>query len=305
MIKRRHHYVWQQYLKSFCYDGLNLFCLINNEVKQLPTVNIGVEKDIYRLIELSKYELYFLQKAFVDNREGSLQIINRNWIDAFTYLQKVKSKYTIEELPKTLIESIKQVEHNLSEDMHMHIEYSGIKYLEKLSNKDISFYNDPDMCAEFVFYFLIQYFRTRKMRDSIIDGDFKGLIDPGKMVNILVYLLSTIAGMRLIDEREKWEIIGIENNTGIPFITCDQPIINLYVDYLKSKTQLSDDQMEFYYPITPHYAIVYKRKDHNYFQYQSNNLEIINKLNTKVFEATHIQTYSIQKNVLSQYIKEI
>lgn len=38
-------------------------------------------------------------------------------------------------------------------------------------------------------------------------------------------------------------------NTGIPLITCDQPVINLYADYNNLSEQ--GDELIFYYPIYP------------------------------------------------------
>ncbi len=108
---------------------------------------------MYRLAELSIYELYFIQKAFIDDKKGFLKTANQNWLNAFTYLQKIKEKYKDDSLPQEVVNFINEVEHNLSEDMHMNIENNGYKYLEKLKKRDTSFFNDPDMCSEFISFF--------------------------------------------------------------------------------------------------------------------------------------------------------
>ena len=51
----------------------------------------------------------------------------------------------------------------------------------------------------------------------------------------------------LYEERGKHRLVLLNNQTGIPFVTGDQPIINLHATFGK----VPPESLEFYYPISP------------------------------------------------------
>ena len=61
MKKRRHHFVWQYYLDPWASEG-RIACLQNGDVFRTNTVNVGVERDFYRLRQFTDFEVAFLRK---------------------------------------------------------------------------------------------------------------------------------------------------------------------------------------------------------------------------------------------------
>lgn len=293
MHKRRHHYVWQFYLKAFCHKPGFVFCLMDGEIKSLHTSNIGVEKDLYRLKELSKKEANIIKKMFADTGNPIKDEMNRRWVDLFNFVFSVKSRYDNESISPEIASEIDKLEHNLCEDLHMNIEVSGIKYIEALRNKDTSFWGNDESKAMFLLFLMVQYCRTKKIKDSIEKIDGQGHIDFGKAWNILVYIIASSVGMTIFSEKDEWQLIGFNNITDIPFITSDQPVINLFSRPSTEKPALlKKDEFELYYPITPEFSIIIKKNGKGFlgsYDMEKKNVEI---LNLKVKEQSNIQMYS-------------
>jgi Protein of unknown function (DUF4238) len=68
----------------------------------------------------------------------------------------------------------------------------------------------------------------------------------------------TMGGSFFVSRRQ-FKILLIDNHTSVPFITSDQPIINM----LANPTGFAvPERVEFYYPLSPTRAMLYLEKDH-------------------------------------------
>ena len=56
MKKRRHHFVWQYYLKAWTVAG-RIACWRNGQVFRTDPTNVAVEKDFYRLRDISERDV--------------------------------------------------------------------------------------------------------------------------------------------------------------------------------------------------------------------------------------------------------
>jgi len=282
MKKRRQHYVWQNYLKPFCYQEKMVYCLINQQVKGISTKDVAVQKDIYRLKELSKSEAEFLVHLFEAKDINLINDLNRNWIKIFNVVFEIKNDTTIGSNAE-IDTKIDDLEQNLSEDLHMSIEDSGFAYLDYLYKEDTSFFLKDDDRAKFLLFLMVQYCRTIKMKEGISGIDGRGHLAFDKAWNIMVFIMATNVGMRIYAEKDQWELIGLRNSTTTPFITSDQPIINLHVkDKPEDNAKLSDDEFELYYPVTPSFAVVLKKKKLSYMEYNNIDEQKISLLNHKI-----------------------
>jgi hypothetical protein len=277
---------------------------MNNEIKQLNTRDVAVKSHFYRLLDIGDIELAFLHKAFVDEKNPLIADLNRNWIALLTFVQDVKSMYKKSNIPVEIANEINELEHNLVENIHTDIENSGIKFLQKLREKDTSFFIDSDEALEFIHYLLTQYFRTKKQRDNISKIDTQGKLDFSKIFNILAPIFTTTIGMGIYSDRDNWELLGLENVSTTEFITSDQPIINLYANYLtENEEQLNNDQLEFYYPISPTFSVVFKLKDKKFTNYDLIDDQFVSFLNQKIYDASHEQVFASCKDTLSKYLE--
>jgi hypothetical protein len=61
--KRRHHHVWQRYLKSWTTNRA-IWCLQNGRIFSTGTLNIAVEKDFYKLHKLTREDIALIKMLF-------------------------------------------------------------------------------------------------------------------------------------------------------------------------------------------------------------------------------------------------
>jgi hypothetical protein len=73
--------------------------------------------------------------------------------------------------------------------------------------------------------------------------------DPRRTSAILSHICATNLGVSFVRERKAYRIVFLKNETAMPFITGDQPVINI----LDPKTT---DDVALYYPLSPKLAIV-------------------------------------------------
>jgi Protein of unknown function (DUF4238) len=62
------------------------------------------------------------------------------------------------------------------------------------------------------------------------------------------------AGGSFFVDRKDFQIVVLDNHTEVPFITSDQPIINMLTD---GKSFDVPEKMELYYPLSPTQAMLY------------------------------------------------
>jgi len=63
--KRRHHYVWQHYLKPWLVSE-KIYCLRDNSIFPTNTVNIGQQRDFYKLKELLSEDIDFIKQLAIN-----------------------------------------------------------------------------------------------------------------------------------------------------------------------------------------------------------------------------------------------
>lgn len=64
MKKRRQHYVWKHYLDGWTIDG-KLWCKRGSSLFQTSTLNVGNQRDFYRVGELSLDDIHFVHQSLV------------------------------------------------------------------------------------------------------------------------------------------------------------------------------------------------------------------------------------------------
>jgi hypothetical protein len=80
-------------------------------------------------------------------------------------------------------------------------------------------------------------------------GTWVGGHDPRRTSAILGHIYATNIGAAFVRERKAYRIVFLKNETAVPFITGDQPVINT-LDPKKT------DAVALYYPLSPMLAMV-------------------------------------------------
>jgi len=122
---------------------------------------------------------------------------------------------------------------NAEENFHCDIENALMPALDEMLAGKTAFYSDKESSQEFLHAICVQYMRTKKMRDRFAQITTAPV--PGADMKRCGNLFTLAAAMRVADslyqDREKFKIVLLDNDTASPFITGDQPVINIHATY--------------------------------------------------------------------------
>ncbi len=302
MKKRRHHYVWRRYLRSWAKNDL-IWCLRNGNVFETNLINIGQARDFYKLKELTEQEISFIKKVALEKNNPILRELNQGWIELFTLVFKLKKvvekkKIIDPKLNKIIDEAI----FNLEEDLHGRLESQAEPYLDAILQEDISFYRMEDGFIDFTHYICVQYMRTQNIKNNV-QLSLRGfdVVDIDKIWNILTHIFATNLGWSIYADKKPFNMILLKNDTQLELITGDQPVINTYA--IGIPIYISPADLEFYYPVSPCLAILLSNND-SYAPGEMHYLSLkdVKKYNQGILEQSHSQIYSKSKEILNEYI---
>jgi hypothetical protein len=114
--------------------------------------------------------------------------------------------------------------------------------------------------------------------------------------NILRHIFAVNVGVSLYLERKKRPLWMLENDTGIPFITGDQPVVNLLPSPNPDKPP---ELLALYYPLSPSTVLIIDEVNRR-CGYTSGaiSVEQVRTLNRRISEASHHQLLGSSKRVL-------
>lgn len=154
----------------------------------------------------------------------------------------------------------------------------------------------------FVHFMCVQYVRTKKLQDTMFE-----LLKGNNIVNIenswgvLRHIFATTIAWNIVN-KNTFKIILLKNISSIPFITGDQPIINIH-PINKENQEVSE--LELYFPISPNLAILLSKKS-EYSEYNQKNINQseVETYNKFVIDSFHEQVYSNSKEILEKYFNK-
>jgi hypothetical protein len=186
---------------------------------------------------------------------------------------------------------------NALEDFYARIEGSVIPLLARLKGGDMSFYSDGKEALDFIYFVCTQYMRTKAIRVRTIERlKQHGLPDLTHVWSLLSYLYAVNIGSSLYLERRNRKLILVENGTGIPFITGDQPVTNLLGNGLTGP-----EALVVYYPITPTIALVLSDADKEPpFTNDDITPAKVAELNARILAVSHSQVFGPSRASLMQ-----
>ena len=251
MTKRNQHYVWRYYLEAWQNrNGLVPFS-INGKVRP-PTnpKNIMVERDFYKLSRITTSDLIFLETFIEQAGLEMLKQSHRNLVNALARIANANeliqksNRVTIAEK-----EDAKALAIETEEDLQGQIEVHALSLLKELRNRRTDFINVDETAISFYRFISHQYFRTKRIRESI--GDALTKLYPNhdfaRITNIMCHITAENVGCSLFRDRRDFDIVFLGNRDGIGFVTGDQPVVNL----LGTEDGSDPKEIIFYYPLSP------------------------------------------------------
>lgn len=336
--KRKQHYVFQAYLNSWTDDGKLCCMRDKKNVFKTGTINVAQERDFYRIKPLNEDEKKFynlfinrmpadVQKALSNHMNIYLMPIKLQ-----EYLKRLKSLFELkfggyDGIPDNTKEDILKLENmidiainNTEEDYHSDIEGEGAEWLKLLQEKNTSFYykknketrneEDNDEQFNFIFFICTQYFRTKAIRERWISNlepclnhpQWNSLNIPRENIHLenlahhFFWYIQSICAYNL--KKKNAHLTLLINETDIPFLTSDQPVINICANY----KQLDEETKELvlYYPISPKIAITIN--DENLENEIKLNVEKVDEYNSAIINASYQNIFADKLEVLERYI---
>jgi hypothetical protein len=301
--KRRHHYVWRKYLRAWSEDE-KIFCLRDKKIFNPNLMGVAQKRDFYKLNELSREDISFINELVIRNSPKELVDGHENLLKNFSYVRKLKD--LLSDISNTNDEETKHVIglylHNYEEELHSNAENVGGKYLDELLNGNTDFFSTTTGFSEFIFFLNVQYFRTKKIKESVVNAFAlnQPLINMEGCWNVLSHIFATNAAHSFCLDREKYKLVLINNKSELEFITSDQPVINVFS--LSIPKNQAPERCALYYPISPKLAVLFIEKRYFEGEYEltfdersvrSHNDAIINSSLEQVFASDKLNLEKI------------
>ena len=159
-------------------------------------------------------------------------------------------------------------------------------------------YADKDQAQEFLHAVSFQYMRTKKRREAFqaLTRIPIGGADTTRFGNLLTLILTLRFADSLYRDREQFKVILLDNRTDTPFITGDQPVINLHATFEPG----APEKLEFFYPHSPQKAMLLLEVsgDHS----ESVTVEDVLRFNNLIARNSHEQVFSNSREYLEALI---
>lgn len=271
-----HHHTPRQYLLAWADADERIAWLGYGKVSRSRLTVVGGENDFYRLKELTVPDVDCL-KLFIDGLPKHGRDGHNRFLQMYLLPMRLRAllEQRIAEQQQRVAErgastsdmgdaAIAQARHtlavaiaNFNEDYHASIERRFWPFLELMKQRDFSFYEDPERAIDFIYGLFVQYFRTKAVKERALQKDNVLFDDMERVWDVLSHILAAEAGRSFFVDRRNFQIVVLDNDTQVPFITSDQPIINMLTD---GKSFDVPKKMELYYPLSPTQAMLYLEK---------------------------------------------
>ena len=325
------HTVPRKYLQAWASNN-KIAARIGTDVKNsVPLKSIGQEKYFYEFKDLNYGEVLFvldylqkimlvpsniiklhfaprilpfvlkkiLDETFDDDTQKIIDLlINRDLIPAhllkilwLTIDMREKSNGVIDIANAPINGWIK----NGEEPVNSCVERDAWLYLDNALIGDLSFFSDESSAEKFMLYMAHQLCRTKK---SVLGAKaaFKKLIGI-RGDNIFSYLrLPMIYNIHngLCAKFNEYQLMEINNNTDLEFITGDQPILNL-------DRRNPAEFFHLYFPISPKRALLLCKKERaekNYCNIDENDRDAVDSFNRLICNVSTREVYASNAQVL-------
>jgi hypothetical protein len=249
------HYVARFYLRPWSEKG-KLYCLSlkGRRIRHRGLRAVANEKLFYRLHALTPEEREFIERVLIEPSPEPLKEIQRNFLTLLSLPAQLRKHTGTSNLGSEFTALLDDMIVNAAEKYHSGIEACLKPFVVSMLAGDVEFYSDKKQAAEFLYAISVQFTRTKRARDaavSQIGTKYKGC-DPERLWSVSSHIVAASVGQSLYADRKQFRLMVVDNSTDTPFITADQPIINLHAQ----ATGKIPDKLEFFYPLSPRKAML-------------------------------------------------
>jgi hypothetical protein len=299
--KHRQHHVWQEYLRSWTRDG-GIYCLREHRIFRTGTSALAVERDFYKLPEWTIEDLQAIKQTFlVDDLHPLLRDLHATVLDRPAMLALLQHWPALANAPPEVDQLLETFRTNFIEDYHAMIESDFLPILPRLLDGDVSWYENGAECIPFLVFLCAQYMRTKGMKERSIQ-DVRA-VDLTRTWDVVALLMAQrVAWSFYADRRIRTPTI-IRNKSATPFITSDQPVINI----CGGKRGTAPDAMSIYYPLSPELALYLGEPGEaaGIGPPDQVTAEGVGELNIKIAKAAHSQIFAHLEAPLRDIVSDV
>ncbi len=254
--KRRHHYVPQFYLKPWAKDN-RVFCLRAGKIKQLGLRDVGVAQDFYAVGDLTPDDVEFLRQAVIAHSPTGARRLHNELLRDFAVAAAANRLCKVKpEMAEHAKEQIRAVVSNLDENYHESIERELQIAINCMLSGSIDFFHSVEAAGMFLRAVALFSLRTKRTRERmkkavrvpLVGFDFDRIYGP------MIHMFAVDIGGSLLLDRARYRIVLLDNDTDVPFITGDQPVLNIHEERDENGTPRD---VEWYMPLSPKLAMLF------------------------------------------------
>lgn len=306
--KRKHHFVWRDYLRGWSNnkDLVYTFFKSQNKINRPNLISVAQQRDFNAVHEFTLEQEIILKelvKSYSTTQALDVNMELYNLYTAYSKLKRMQRQNIFKDPHKKLEPLLDLTRTNLFEDFHTRIENKGQALIKAVDFKDLKIIEDAEYQFDLMIFLCFQFLRTKKMRKDL-DNLFKkrDYIIP-EYTNLIVAVFATSFAVSL-SENENIKFTVLENLTDTKFITSDQPLANLLINDRDEKGNVRF--FKLYYPIAPTSALLVHFEEQNLkYTYRQAKHHEIKYLNDFVFHNSEELIFAETLDQLEQFIKDI
>lgn len=312
--KRKHHYVWANYMMRWSPNALDVYYSTKKNNIAVDSVRgLNVERDFYKMNNLTNEHIQVI-KGFSRCSDDVLHKEHMSCLDNFLLVQQLSDVYKGSGIQDKKMDALlKAVYCNFIENYHSVHESRVHLILESLANKDLSVLGIDNNMLIFMVFISHQITRTKAFKDNIltacvesnspINANFENVVK--ECWWFMGYMFGKNIGRSLYLSRKYYTHSLLINETNKPFITSDQPIVNTHQAVTNKVKKLEDYEYDLYFPISPKVAYMINRSSRFPEGKVQVCVDIVDEMNIKIAKNAHVHIISNSNESIRPYLTYI
>ncbi|WP_433589664.1 DUF4238 domain-containing protein [Pseudomonas koreensis] len=310
--KKRHHYVWANYLTRWGSGTKKVFYTTKTGKVAHDSVRaIAVDDYFYKTTKLTDKHVEVI-KGFSRQSPDHLQQQHMSYLNDCLKLQLAEDIYNQSSVQNEEFElHLIALKCNLLENLHASHEEKALPIMAALADEQLDILQDNQSIIEFMMFFGHQISRTKPFRDGIFKTQPRRHTLEIEIADAMIhawwflsYMFGMNIGFNLYAGRHKDTHALLINDTKIPFITSDHPVVNVHT--CVSETELvAPEQADFYYPISPRIAYIICNSDRFTRGKNAVNETTVSELNSKLASQSMVHIIGSTEDAIRPFRKYI
>ena len=238
-----------------------------------------------------------IRKLAIEQSPRILQEAHERLLFFFSMPPAVRDQLISEGEPKEAdMRVIDELIINIVEDHHEAIENALRPFVDQLLGGNTNFFSEPKKAADFLYFVSIQYFRTVQIREAFISRINYPNVDLRRVWLVLSHIFAVNMGHSLYIDRAAFCLQVLKNDSNVPFITGDQPLVNLLSN--PSKGAPPPSEFELYYPLSPRIAVVLTERGRGTRFPERLTQQWVRSLNQAMANHSYVEVYGNSEDAL-------